>query len=152
MKRALLIALALAATPHAAQSDPGKAPELVVIVNADNDASPDARDLDALFRRDQQRWSGGEKVIPLNAAPDSAPRKRFDDIVLHMSADESARFWLDQRIRHGTSAPREVDAAQAVKMVARFKGAIAYVPADVKLTGVRVVARVRDKVEREDKR
>lgn len=138
-------ALAMPERPTRAEPVAG---ELVVIVNAANPARPSAAMLEKIFLRKEMNWDSGERIIPLNASPDSERRQRFDRVVLGMSPDEAARYWLDQRIRGGGTAPREVgDAVLTVKLIARLSGTIGYVPTDIKLSGVRVVARIRnDKV------
>jgi hypothetical protein len=112
--------------------------ELVVIVASANTQAVSASDLEAWFLRKERRWPNGDVLVPINAPPDTPPRRVFDRAALKMSPEESARYWLDQRIRSGDSAPREV-----VKLVAKLPGAIAYVAATQELAGVRVVARVR---------
>lgn len=118
--------------------------ELVVIVASANTQAVSPSELEAWFLRKERRWPNGDVLVPINAPPDTPPRRVFDRAALKMSPEESARYWLDQRIRSGDSAPREVgDAALVVKLVAKLPGAIAYVAATQELAGVRVVARVR---------
>jgi ABC-type phosphate transport system substrate-binding protein len=150
IQRIVVGALAIAALTwpeHPSRAEPGRG-DLVVIVNAGNPDRPSAGTLEKIFLRKALTWDSGERIIALNASPESERRGRFDHVVLGMTPDEAARYWLDQRIRGGGSAPREVgDAVLTVKLVARLSGTIGYVPADIKLTGVRVVARIRnDKV------
>ena len=118
--------------------------DLAVIVHLDNPAKPNASTLEALFLRKERSWSNGEPVIVFNLGPENPNRINFDHVVLAMSPDEVARYWLDQRIRGGGTAPREVgEPALVVKLVAKLKTAIAYVPARSDLRDVRVIARVR---------
>jgi ABC-type phosphate transport system substrate-binding protein len=140
-----IAALALPERPSGAEPVPG---DLVVIVNPGNPARPSAGMLEKIFLRKELTWDSGERILPLNANPDSERRQHFDRVVLGMTPDEAARYWLDQRIRGAGSAPREVgDAVLTVKLVSRLSGTIGYVPTDTQLTGVRVVARIRnDKV------
>lgn len=119
--------------------------ELCVIVHPDNRAAVSAALLEDIFLRRLTQWPGGDRVIPLNAPPDSDRREVFDRAVLRMSPDEVARYWLDQRIRGAGTAPREVaEPALTVKLVAKLKAAVGYAPAHGELGGVRIVARVRD--------
>src|SRR6185503_19654357 len=98
-----------------------------------------------IFLRKEMTWDNGERIIPLNASPESERRQRFDRVVLGMSPDEAARYWLDLRIRGGGTAPREVgDSVLTVKLIAKLSGTIGYVPSDMQLPGVRVVARIRN--------
>ena len=144
----ILVALAALAMPgRSGRAEPAAA-DLVVIVNAANSERLSAQVLERIFLRKEMSWDNGERIIPLNASPESERRQRFDRAVLAMTSDEAARYWLDQRIRGGGNAPREVgDAVLMVKLVAKLTGTIGYVPGDVQLSGVRVVARIRiDKV------
>jgi hypothetical protein len=142
-----VIAIGALAMPERTGAEPGSG-DLVVIVHAGNAARPSPAILAKIFLRKEPTWDNGERIIPLNAGPDSERRQRFDRVVLGMSPDEVARYWLDLRIRGGGTAPREVgDAVLTVKLVARLSGTIGYVPSDMQLSGVRVVARIRnDKV------
>jgi hypothetical protein len=118
--------------------------ELFAIINANNSTTPSAAELEKIFLRKTLRWPDGEIVLAFNATPDSERRRMFDRAVLGMSPDEAARYWLDQRIRNGVVAPREVeDPTLAIKLVTRLTGAVAYVPANLDFAGVRIVARIR---------
>lgn len=146
---ASVVALAaLAMHGRAGGAEPAAVPDLVVIVNAANKERPSPEMLERIFLRKEMNWDSGERILPLNASPESERRQRFDRAVLGMTPDEAARYWLDQRIRGGGAAPREVgDAVLTVKLIAKLTGTIGYVPGDVQLSGVRVVARIRnDKV------
>ena len=140
---AITVAIALSIAPRHLGAK--SATELIVIVNPRNRATISAATLEGVFLRRDRHWPGGAVAVPLNLAPDSGSRQLFDRVVLGMEPDDVARYWLDQRIRDGTSAPREIAApAVVVKLVAHFEGAIAYVPAATELDGVTIVARIRD--------
>lgn len=139
------VAALLALCAAGARSARAEGDDLVVIVNAANPIAAAELALDDVFLRKRTAWPSGERIIPLNAAADSDRRQRFDRVVLGMSPEEAARYWLDVRIRGGGAAPREVaDPALTVKLIARLVGTIGYVPDDTALDGVRVVARIRD--------
>ena len=145
---AVVAITALAMHGRAGRAEPAAVPDLVVIVNAANKERPSPEMLERIFLRKEMNWDSGERILPLNASPESERRQRFDRVVLGMTPDEAARYWLDQRIRGGGTAPREVgDAVLTVRLVAKLSGTIGYVPADIQRSGVRVVARIRnDKV------
>ena len=135
---ALLVVIALF---RSASADP---PELVVIVNTDNAVKMSAEYLESLFLKKERFWDGNAPVIALNAPPENPSRREFDRVVLGMSADTAASYWIDTRIRSGTAPPKEVaDPVLTVKLVAKLKGAIAYVPAATTVTGVRVIGRIK---------
>jgi hypothetical protein len=142
---AALVAIALVLGGADTQPVAEPADNLAVIVHADNPVRVTAGELESVFLRHELEWPDGDPVIPVNATPDSARRKQFDRVVLGMSPDEVARYWLDQRIRGAGTAPREIgDAFLTLRLVARIKGAIGYVPEGSELRDVRVVARIRD--------
>jgi len=135
---ALLVVLLLARTVAA---DP---PELVVIVNVDNPVKMTPEYLEGLFLKKERFWEGSAPVIALNAPPDNPSRREFDRVVLGMSGETAASYWIDARIRSGSAPPKEVaDPALVVKLVVKLKGAIAYVPATTAVAGVRVVGRIK---------
>jgi ABC-type phosphate transport system substrate-binding protein len=138
-----LVALCLSAPKKPARAEIGRH-ELVVIVHPANTASVSPSDLENIFLLKRRRWAGGPPILPFNYPPTSPLRRSFDRQVLRFSHDQAARYWLDQRIRTGLRAPRQVsDPALAVKLVARIPGAIAYVPAELVDRQVRVAARIR---------
>lgn len=135
----LVVLAAVAAPPARADED------VAIVVNA---ALPverlDAVALEAIFTSAQRGWPDGSTVVALSCPPDHPLRVLFDRVVLHMSPDESARFWVDQRVRGGPRPPRQVgDPVLAMRMVARLGGAVAYVPLALVDDTVRVVARLR---------
>lgn len=139
------VALILLASGGERSSAEAPAVELVVIVNDTNRESVSAADLEQVFLRKTTHWDSGDSIIPINAPADSPARREFDRVVLGMSAEESARYWLNQRIRSGINAPREIeDANLAARLVGRLKTAIAYVPADIAVDHVRIVLRIRN--------
>lgn len=118
--------------------------EVAVVVNPRNQASVSPLELENIFLLRRRQWPDGTTIIPFNFPPGEAHRVQFDRAVLRLTTEEAARFWLDQRIRSGTRAPRQItDAALAVRLVSRLPGAVAYVPIDDVKDSVRVVARIR---------
>jgi hypothetical protein len=144
VRHAVVVVVAVLASARHLDAEPA-AVDLAVIVNTENAVTPSMSALEGIFLRRQMFWEGGARIIPLNAAADTERRRRFDRAVLGMTPDEVARHWVDQRIRGAGTAPREVDDAfLTIKLVARLKVAIGYVPADSELRGVRIVARIHD--------
>jgi hypothetical protein len=149
MKRALQRCVAIAGVllvfaavrVHAA----GSSADLKIIVNADNPFVIEASDLENYFLIKARYWSDGTSILAFNAPRATDLRRSFDQAVLGLTPDQAARYWLDQRIRSGASAPRESSSdALTIKLVGHLKGAIAYVPASTNTAGVRVIARIRD--------
>ena len=129
-------------TARVGASDPPPL-ELVVIVHAGIKASvPRLADY---FLKRERFWESDKPIIVFNAPHDSPLRAEFDHVVLDLSPEASARYWIDQRIRSGDSPPKELsDPTLTVKLVAKLDGAIAYVSATTELTNVVVVARIRN--------
>lgn len=75
---------------------------------------------------------GGHRLIPFNYPPEHPLRQRFDMLLLELTPDSMARYWIDRRIRGQGMPPRTVPAAQVMKaVVARLPGAIGYVPSSM---------------------
>lgn len=80
-------------------------------------------------------------LVPFNSAPGSSPRVTFDQAILGMSAAEVGRYWVDRKVRGQSGAPRSLPSmAHVLKVVAKFPGAISYVPADQLNAGLQAVA------------
>jgi ABC-type phosphate transport system substrate-binding protein len=134
----LALLLALVAAPRGALAD---RPKLVVIVAK---GSP----VKSLTRAELRRIFLGEAVsvsdtslAPFNSPPGTPPRAGFDQAVLGMSPGEVGRFWVDRKVRGQAPAPRSLPSlAHVLKVVAKFPGAISYVPADQLTAAVQPVA------------
>ena len=75
---------------------------------------------------------GGRRLIPLNYAPESPLRRRFDHIVLELEPSEVGRYWIDRRIRGQGLAPRTLPSPEVARVVVtRLPGSICYVPAEL---------------------
>lgn len=71
----------------------------------------------------------GHRLIPFNYPPEHPLRQRFDMLLLELSPDNMARYWIDRRIRGQGMAPRTVPTAQVLRaVVAHLPGAIGYMP------------------------
>jgi hypothetical protein len=131
MPRLLLIALA---TVLLGSSAAAAEPRRLVIVVAKT--SP----VTNISRQDLQRLYLGEpivvasvRLVPFNALPNSRDRDDFDRVELSMSPEEAGRFWIDRKVRGQGTAPRALPPVHVANVVAKFPGAISYMPVD-KLT------------------
>jgi hypothetical protein len=141
----LLAILTFAFNPHfAGPAGADGTPNLAVVVNVGVPVSRlSASELEAIFTSSKRTWTDGSNIGAFSYAPDNELRREFDSVVLRMSADEVARFWIDQRVRGGAPPPRQVpDPALAVRLVAKLPGCIAYVPENLVNPTVKVVARI----------
>jgi opacity protein-like surface antigen len=129
MKRiALLSLLALAFATSAASAEHKKL--VVVVVKGSGITNISKSDLKRCFLGDPVS-GGGKTLVPFNAEARTAERSGFDQAVLGMSPDETGRFWVDRKVRGQSGAPRSLPTVLHVaKVVAKFPGAIGYVPAD----------------------
>lgn len=117
---------------------------VVVVVKGSSLTSISRSDLKHCFLGDPIS-SGGKTLVPFNSEAKTSERMGFDRGVLGMSPDEVGRYWVDRRVRGQAGAPRSLPSVMhMVKVVAKFPGAIGYVPVDqltpdlqaVKLDGV----------------
>jgi hypothetical protein len=143
--RSLLVTLSASMASPLAGLPAAPSVDLAVIVNsAVSVGQLSAAELESIFTTSRRNWPDGSSVSAFSYPPEDAVRRAFDRAVLRMSADEVARFWLDQRVRGGSRPPRQVpDAALAVRLVAKLPGSIAYVPENLVNTNVKVVARIK---------
>lgn len=132
MERRILLqlfgcALGIATAPRAlAQS---RSVQLIIIVGR---ASPlrniELGDLRRSFSGDPVAEPGGSKLIPLNHPPKTPDRVAFDQMVLGMSPENVANFWIDRKIRGQSGPPRTVSSLSILLgVVSRLPGAIGYV-------------------------
>jgi ABC-type phosphate transport system substrate-binding protein len=124
----ILIAAALAAIAPAARADKV---QLAIVVDKDNPRSEiTLEELRAIFLGKQKEWGDGTRIVPLDLEPGSGERELFNAQVLEMEQGEVDRFWVDQKMRGSSGAPRVAPAAGAVvKLAGRIRGVIGYVPA-----------------------
>ena len=85
----------------------------------------------------------GMRLIPFNLPLGNSARTLMDRVVLGIAPDRVGAFWIDQRIRSGTSAPRSVNSAEMVlRVTASMRGVIGYVEMDPKAlpTGIQALS------------
>jgi hypothetical protein len=69
----------------------------------------------------------GKRLIPFNHAVGAVERVQFDKLVLGFTPDQVGRYWIDQKVRQGSLAPRTLPPEMVVRVVASLTGAISYV-------------------------
>lgn len=125
---AILSLLVLAIAARAAAADHKKL--VVVVAKGSSLTNIATSDLKRCFVGDPVS-AGGKQLVPFNAEARTPERSGFDRVVLGMSPDEAGRFWVDRKVRGQLTAPRALPSTQyIVKVVAKFPGAIGYVPVD----------------------
>lgn len=142
MKRSLLIIVIIGAVLGLSDNTAfAEGKRLVVVVAKGSPLTNISRtDLKRCFT-DQTMTAGGKKLYPFNAAPQSPDRVGFDKAVLSMSPEEVGRYWVDRKVRGQGGPPRSLpSAAHMAKVVAKFPGAIGYLPADQLTSDIQPVA------------
>jgi ABC-type phosphate transport system substrate-binding protein len=119
--------------------------KLAVIVNpAVPVTTLGAAELASIFTRATRTWKDGTTVRALNLPQGSPERVEFDRVVLDMSPERSAQYWIDKQIRGEEPAPKAISQADIVaRLIPTLSGAIGYVPEDKVDGKARVVARIR---------
>lgn len=134
----LLICLATLTTTASAAAESKK---LVVVVAKSSPMSSISRsDLEHCFTGDPVS-GGGKTLVPFNFVAATPERAGFDKAVLGMSPDAVGKFWIDRKIRGQSGAPRSLPSpAHVAKVVAKFPGAIGYLPVDALTADVKPLA------------
>jgi hypothetical protein len=139
-----VVAAALVLAPSGrAPADPGV--RLAVIVNPAMPVTTlGATELASIYTRAMRTWKDGTMVRALNLPANSPERVEFDRVVLDMTPERSAQYWIDKQIRGEEPAPKAIGQADiVVRLVPTLSGSIGYVPEDKVDAKVRVVARIR---------
>ncbi len=135
VKIALAVSLALAAAPALAEP-------VAVVVNRENPNSKlTVEELRSIYLGRRSEWPGGIAAVAIDQAPGVPSRAVFLDAVVGMSKAQFAEHWVDQQVRGSGGAPKvAASPASAVKLVAKYRGAVAFVPLSQVTPAVRVVA------------
>jgi phosphate transport system substrate-binding protein len=121
------LALALLAPAPARAEGPGDVIAFVVDrANPTSDVSAD--ELKQIFLGKRKQWPHGARIVPIDLDP-GAERDAVTKRVLGMDRGGVERYWVDQKVRGAGAAPKVAPSTgAAVKLVAKIRGAIAYVP------------------------
>jgi hypothetical protein len=136
---AMLVAIAVG-LPRSASGDKPVRPIVVVVAKSSKITGLSMAELRRCFSGDPVVVAD-QRLMPFNYPPGSAERIAFDRAVLEMSPEEVGRFWVDRKIRGQGLAPRALPSATYVmKIVAKFPGAIGYLPADQLTADVQAIS------------
>jgi hypothetical protein len=131
-----LLGAASATTPIRAKNPT----RLAIVVASDspiNDLS--FHDLKRLYGGDQVN-AAGKRLVPLNQGTESQDRQGFDQVVLGLSAEEAARYWIDRKIRGQSGSPKAIDPPNLLmKVVMRLNGSLGYVQPGTLQPGLKVL-------------
>jgi hypothetical protein len=123
---AFIAVLGALSTPEDARAE---TQVIAIVVDRDNPRSDiGVEELRSLFLGKRGEWPDGTRAVPVDLEP-GASRHAFCAAVLRMSEAEYERYWVDQRVRGAGAGPRSLSAAGLViRLVARVRGAVGYVP------------------------
>lgn len=83
----------------------------------------------------------GEPIVAFNQTLKSPDRVAFEQKVLGMSPVETARYWIDRKIRGQSGAPKAMGSSELVqRVVSKLEHSIAYVRLDQIRPEVRIIA------------
>jgi ABC-type phosphate transport system substrate-binding protein len=136
----IVMALGLGSTTSPADAGSTAEPLAVVVGKDSSIDGLSMYELKRLYLGDDIR-PGGKRALPLNRGAKTAEREGFDESVLGMTPEQSARYWIDRRIRGKSGAPKAVEPASVVqRVVSKLPGAISYVRLkDVDANSVKVI-------------
>ncbi len=136
---ALALLLVLAPLPPRA-APPASEPLAVIVHERRKESSLTLRELRDLFLKRRSSWSDGTRVLVVNWTARTAVREAFDLAVLKLTPDQSADYWVDQRIRgFGEPPPSVASPRLLAAIVSRQPTAIAYLPLSQVGRGVKVL-------------
>jgi len=123
------LALALLGALLAPMPARAEAQVIAIVVDRDNPKSDiGVEELRSLFLGKRREWPDGTRAVPIDLES-GAPRHAFCSAVLRMSEAEYERYWVDQRVRGAGTSPRSVSSpGLVIRLVARVRGAVGYVP------------------------
>ncbi len=102
---------------------------IAIVVDRDNPASDiGVEELRSLFLGKRREWPDGTRAVPVNleAGP---PHHAFCSTVLKMGEADYERYWVDQKVRGAGTGPRLLSSwGLVIRLVARVRGAVGYVP------------------------
>lgn len=80
----------------------------------------------------------GQRLTAFNLPASSSERQLFERLVLGMTPDQVAKYWIDRRIRGQGAAPKTAPTPEVLlKVAANFPGTIAYLPQGLTAPGVK---------------
>ncbi len=113
---------------------------IVVVVDRDNPKTDiTVEELKSFYTGKRHDWPDGARAVPIDLEAGSPIREAFQAAALRMKPAEYERWWVDQKVRGQGEAPRTTSAGTALKLVAKVRGAMAYVPASVADSSVKIL-------------
>jgi hypothetical protein len=121
-----LVTLGALSIPAPARAE---AEAIAIVVDRDNPRSDiGVEELRSLFLGKRREWPDGTRAVPIDLES-GTPRPIFCSTVLRMTEADYERYWVDQKVRGAGTGPRSVSSpGLAIRLVARVRGAVGYVP------------------------
>ena len=118
-----LLLAALALPSIAAAESPN---DIIVIANSSVQADGITKDeLRDIFLKKRTSWGNSGNVKPINASDGSDLREQFCEEVLQMTPEEEKRYFQEEKIKNGLTAPNSFSNTQ--KAVFKLRGSVSYV-------------------------
>jgi phosphate transport system substrate-binding protein len=132
----LSLAVGVVLPPATAQAEP-----VAIVVDPNNPkADISLEELKQLFLGKRGEWPDGARAVPVDLEAGSAAREAFNAAVLKMDQAAVERHWTDQKMRGAGVSPKVASSpASALKLVARVRGGVAYVPVSAVDSSVKVL-------------
>lgn len=136
----LSLSLALALPAVAVNAAQPKVPLALVVAKNSPVSEMSLHEVKRLYLGDAISGPNGKKLIPLTQAPASPDRGGFERVVLGMSPDAIARYWIDRKIRGQSGPPKAVGSVDALqRLVGNVEGTVGYVRLDQVRADVKVL-------------
>lgn len=112
-----------------------------IIVNSANPVTELRRaEVRDFFLKRRSRWTPSLQAAPVDLSPTMDVRGVFSKEVLELSTTAVTTYWMQEIFAGRTEPPTVMSTVSAVlAFVVATPGAIAYIPADTPINGVRVV-------------
>ena len=140
--RTLLIAIATLGlvAAHGSVGSAASASFRVVVHESNPTSTLPSSEIQRLFMKKARQWDHGPRVAPVDQTTESTVRRDFSRDILNRSVGSVTKYWLTQVYSGRETPPQVMDSDREVmEFVASNRGAIGYVSADARLTGVKAI-------------
>lgn len=137
----LVLGLVMPSRPSDAPTVAAAPSAFRIIVNPANPVTELRRaDVRDFFLKRRSRWTSSVPAAPVDLSPTISIRGTFSKEILGLSTTAVTTYWMQEIFAGRTEPPRVMSTVAAVlAFVATNPGAIAYIPADTPMDGVRAV-------------
>lgn len=116
-------------------------PSFLVICHPDSITTTVERSfLRDVFLKKVSSWPTGQRVYPIDLAPNSPTRRLFSETVLNRPVEAVRSYWQQHIFSGRDLPPPEVDSeSEVIRYVHEHAGAVGYLSADSSAAGVKVL-------------